>query len=184
VPEVTTIHALYDDESLYLAFRAEQEPETIGADVADRDTTAWRDPDMRRDDCIVLNFRRQGARWQQVRVNANGAISDHASGNPGWDVTTAAAGRSDEGWQVEMRLDMGSLNINPSSAEKALSRMCVARYTRRPAPGTEGEFETEVSSLLPFAPGRGIIGYGNHPHLMTFVTGPWLVFEKPAGKGG
>ncbi len=184
VPEVTAIYALYEDEALYLAFRAEQAPETTGADVADRDTTAWRDPDMRRDDCIVFNFRRQGARWQQVRVNANGAVSDHASGNLDWDVTTAAAGRSDEGWQVEMRLDMRSLNINPSSAQKALPRMCVARYTRRPAPGTEGEFETEVSSLLPFAPGRGIIGYGNHPHLMTFVTGPWLVFEKPAGKGG
>lgn len=176
-PETTRVWAGRCGNALYFAFDMEQAPEMIGATITDRDTTHWRNADMRNDDAIVLSSFRQGTVYQQVRVNANGAISDFAGSNLKWDAAEAAVGRSETGWQVELRVSMKRLNIAPRAKAKGPPELSLARYTRRLDPKKKGTARAEPSTLVPFAPGRGVIGHGNHPHMMMFRTSARVCYQ-------
>lgn len=176
-PERTRVWAARCGDKLYLAFDCEQEPDTIGANIVDNDTTAWRNPDMRRDDCIALTFKARGYLFQSLRVNANGATSDFQGGELDWDVITAAAvRRTENGWQAELEINAVGPAIGPGVELDRNPRFAIARYTRRPHPREKDEFDVVASTLMPFAAGKGVIGHGNSPNLMVFGSGAVPVY--------
>jgi len=178
VPEKTTMWAVRHGEAMYLAFAMEQDPATLGAKVTERDTTHWRAADMSKDDAVAISFVPRSGGAQHVRINVNTAIADYQRSDSAWDVTEGQVRRVADGWQVELKLDLTKMWINPASRSPRLTKMPVSRYTRRPVPKKKGEFRTESSTLLPFAFGKGVIFHGNHPGLMSFVTGPYVIFER------
>jgi hypothetical protein len=180
--ETTRIWAARHGQSLFFAFDMEQDPKTIGGQVTERDTTHWRDADMRNDDCIVLNFFRPKSSFQHVRINANGAISDFTGSHPEWNAAEGRVARMDGGWQAELRLDLTKLSIRPEADRLGPSTISIARYTRRADPEREGEFRAEATTLVPFPYIAAHIGHGNHPNLMVFRTGARPVFQSESEK--
>lgn len=176
----TRIWMTRDDDTLYVAFDCEQEPQSIGADVTDRDTTFWRNPDMRRDDCVILNFAAgPTAGFQNVRINANGAVSDFHRNNLKFDaVLQSNVSRTSDGWQVELAISLAKLVARPGVDPTANPRVSIARFTRQ---GIHERTQIQLmkwSTLMPFAPGTGIIGKGNSIGTMVFMTGARLLFEE------
>ena len=173
----TRVWCFRTEDKLCLAFDCQQDPATVGAGVHENDTTGWRDPAMLHDDCIVLNFFRKRSQFRSVRINANGAYSDHQGGKNDWNaVSKAAAKVTKTGWQAELVLELKPLNLGDGSD---LAEISIARYTREPHPKKEGEFVTHATTLVPFPFTGGHIGHGNHPNLMTFRTGSQVVFAQP-----
>jgi hypothetical protein len=175
--ETSAVYAATSDGSLYLAFDLEQDPATVGDAVTEKDTGGWKAPLMAGDDCISLTFRSGAGGFRSVRINAAGALGYHDADWPGV-VRGSAARKTDTGWQAELALDLKTLGITADNASDWT--IAIARFTRRqrndntPKPPT---WETVAYTQLPAPPGEGIIGRGNHVQLMTFITGPRLLFE-------
>ncbi len=172
----TRVWCVRSGDKLCFAFDCEQDPATVGASVRDNDTTGWRNPAMLYDDCIVLNFFRQGTQFRSVRINANGAWSDHQGGKNEWNaVSDAAAKIAADGWRAELVLDLKRLSLGDGTD---LFEISIARYTREPHPTKKGEFVARATTLVPFPFTKGTIGHGNHPNLMTFRTGSQVIFAQ------
>jgi len=173
--ETTAVFATWGPGTLYLAFDCRQDPATVAANVKEADRGGWREPAMLRDDCVNLTFRKAQGGFRSIRINAAGALGFHEATWNG--VTGAAAGMTATGWQAELALATDKLGID--LANPGGWTLAVARY-RRPAQGP-ADAPSEAFTLLPSPHGRGIIGNGNHPGLMTFITGPRLVFDDLKG---
>ena len=181
-PEQTTIRAAWSGDQLFLAFDLKQDPSTVGATATGTDTGGWQQPAMINDDCVSVTFQGPGSAFRSVRVNVNGAVGFH---DANWDgvVKAAAATKTEDGWQAELALDLNVLGL--TDKEKGQWSAAVARYTRRPLPPADPnaataappQYRAEATALAPAPPGGGVIGRGNHPGLMTFVSGPRLLFE-------
>ncbi|HYG73550.1 MAG TPA: DUF4838 domain-containing protein [Planctomycetota bacterium] len=176
--EQTVVLAAVSGKSLYLAFDCAQAAESVGGKLTERDVTGWQNPAMAGDDCVAITFKRATNSTLSVRINCNGAVG---SSDPKWDgVQKSAARKTSTGWQAELLIDMEKVGLSVTAKDYALA---IARYTRRPqvaVAGKPAEIRIEVSTLLPAPPGEGIIGRGNHPQLMTFLTGPVLRFLPAA----
>ena len=175
--ERTCIRGFRTGNDLYLAFDLEQDPSSIGAKVSQRDTSTWRSADMLNDDCIALNIFRPGEAFQHIRVNANGAVSDYSRGQLEWDAAQAVVGRTKTGWQVELKLDLSQLNINPELDHLGNATISIARYTRGQQTDDNGETQAVASTLVPFPYIKSTVGHGNHPKLMVFRSGSRLILE-------
>lgn len=178
-PEQTTVYAARQGRQLFLAFDLEQDPATVGGDATGPDTGGWDKAAMVNDDCVSITFHSPGVGFRSIRINVNSSVGFD---RPTWEgvVTAAAARKTEKGWQAEMAIDLDVLAISTSEGGK--STFAIARYTRRPLPQADANapvrYTAHVSTMLPAPPGEGIIGRGNHPGLMTFVTGPRALFQK------
>lgn len=177
-PDPTTFWAVEHGGKLYVAFDLEQDPATVGADVTRRDASTTLNPAELGDDCVVMNFLGAGP-FQSVRINANAAVGDDTMNSAAWNCAVAKAGRTATGWQVEAVIDLEKTNLAPGPPSGTAGRMAIARYTRpkRP-PDDKRRPETACSTITPIPYGAGIIGRGNHPSLMVFVTGPVVVYQQ------
>jgi len=129
----TEVRVTFDDENLYLAFRAlDPDPGAIRANLADRDTPF-------QDDHVgfmidPFNDERRGF---QFRINPLGVQMDAIfSENEGyedfsWDAIWDAAGRiTDQGYVVEVAVPFKSLRFPPSEAPQTWGFMAFRSYPR------------------------------------------------------
>ena len=177
----TLIHAAWDEANLYLAFDCRQPKDTVRAAATGPDRGEWRQPAMLGDDCVALTIRPGTA---GVRINANGALGFHHNA---WGEGICGAARPTEaGWQAELAIPLGKLGLKaaptPAGADPTkLCRLAIARFAHnqpQPPPDKakpQDRPRPDAYTILPAPHGKGIIGHGNHPNLMTFITGPRLI---------
>ncbi len=174
----TLIHAAWDDANLYLAFDCRQDAGTIQAAVRDADRGEWRQPAMLGDDCLAVTIRPSGAGSAGVRINANGALGFH---NNAWgEGIRGAARHSGTGWQAELSIPLKKIGVRPG--QPAACTLAIARFAHdEPPPRKTGKQDLprpNAYMILPAPQGKGVVGHGNHPSLMTFITGPRLVLVE------
>lgn len=177
----TTIYAVAVDgqpKNLYLAMDCQGDPSAMGADVTDIAQDSAYPRKMRFDDAVALNRRYVGQRYMQHRVNILGVQQSLPQNH-----FKAAVSRNDQGWQTTMVLSdglYGKQNLNPPA------NLAISRYERLPAVDPKSKDknlshpQSQTTTLVPTAKFGSVVGSGNHDHLMSFLWGPVLIYEKPA----
>jgi hypothetical protein len=181
-PETSAVYMGRQGETFYLAFDLQQDPKTVGGAFTGVDKGDWKKPEMLGDDAIVLNFYAPGAYMQSVRVNANGAIGlvdNQPKSEKLNNAVQAKATKTATGWQLEMAIDLKSLQVPSAWLNKKTLLLPIARYTRRALPqkgDAPVKYDTDVSTVMPAPGGARYYPGGNFTSLMSFNNGPQLIF--------
>ncbi|MEO6906524.1 MAG: DUF4838 domain-containing protein, partial [Abditibacteriaceae bacterium] len=182
--EATTVYAGWLGQTLYLAMDMQQDSTTVGGLFTGIDKGSWQKPEMLGDDAIVLNFYSVGNYMQSVRVNANGAIGvvdNQPKSEKLQSAVQAKVTKTTKGWQLEMAIDMNKMNVPSMWLNKNTVLLPITRYTRHALPQKGNatiQYRTDVSTMMLSPGGSRFYPVGNFPTLMSFISGPQLVFGE------